>query len=105
LKKLDEMTDYRQGGAYHEYKGAEVLEDGGSITARFKTDTGAPAEIVYIKPQKRIDPKTGKEVEYPGEFDYEAQEVGRMNPEGDVDIDAEFEIMDSLEDVKKLIDD
>ena len=105
LKKLDEMTDYRQGGAYHEYKGAEVLEDGGSITARFKTDTGAPAEIVYIKPQKRIDPKTGKEVEYPGEFDYEAQEVGRMNPEGDVDIDAEFEIMDSLEDVKKLIND
>ena len=105
LKKLDEMTDYRQGGAYHEYKGAEVLEDGGSITARFKTDTGAPAEIVYIKPQKRIDPKTGKEVEYPGEFDYEAQEIGRMNPEGDVDIDAEFEIIDSLEDVKKLIDD
>ena len=105
MKKLDEMTNYRQGGAYHEYKGAEVLEDGGSITARFKTDTGAPAEIVYIKPQKRIDPKTGKEVEYPGEFDYEAQEVGRMNPDGDVDIDAEFEIMDSLEDVKKLIDD
>jgi hypothetical protein len=105
MKKLDEMTNYRQGGAYHEYKGAEVLEDGGSITARFKTDTGAPAEIVYIKPQKRIDPKTGKEVEYPGEFDYEAQEVGRMNPEGDVDIDAEFEIMDSLEDVKKLIND
>ena len=105
LKKLDEMTDYRQGGAYHEYKGAEVLEDGGSITARFKTDTGAPAEIVYIKPQKRIDPETGKVVEYPGEFDYEAQEIGRMNPEGDVDIDAEFEIIDSLEDVKKLIDD
>jgi len=105
MDKLDKMTNGRLSGAYHEYKGAEVLEDGGSITARFKTDTGAPAEIVYIKPQKRIDPKTGKEVEYPGEFDYEAQEIGRMNPEGDVDIDAEFEIIDSLEDVKKLIDD
>jgi len=105
MDKLDRVTGGRLSGAYHEYKGAEVLEDGGSITARFKTDTGAPAEIVYIKPQKRIDPKTGKEVEYPGQFDYEAQEIGRINPEGDVDIDAEFEIMDSLEDVKKLIDD
>ena len=49
--------------------------------------------------------KTGKEVEYPGQIDYESQEIGRMNPEGDVDIDAEFEIIDSLEDVKKLIND
>ncbi|MGA0083525.1 MAG: hypothetical protein ACO3H5_07770, partial [Candidatus Nanopelagicales bacterium] len=105
MDKLDRVTGGRLSGAYHEYKGAEVLEDAGSITARFKTDTGAPAEIVYIKPQKRIDPKTGKEVEYPGQFDYEAQEIGRINPEGDVDIDAEFEIIDSLEDVKKLIDD
>lgn len=105
MDKLDRVTGGRLSGAYHEYKGAEVLEDAGSITARFKTDKGAPAEIVYIKPQKRIDPKTGKEVEYPGQFDYEAQEIGRINPEGDVDIDAEFEIIDSLEDVKKLIDD
>jgi hypothetical protein len=105
MDKLDRVTGGRLSGAYHKYKDAEVLEDAGSITARFKTDTGAPAEIVYIKPQKRIDPKTGKEVEYPGQFDYEAQEIGRMNPEGDVDIDAEFEIIDSLEDVKKLIDD
>jgi hypothetical protein len=37
------------------------------ITAKFKTDTGAPAaNLGLIKPQKRIDPKTGKEVEYPG---------------------------------------
>jgi hypothetical protein len=105
MDKLDRVTGGRLSGAYHKYKDAEVLEDAGSITARFKTDTGAPAEIVYIKPQKRIDPKTGKEVEYPGQFDYESQEIGRMNPEGDVDIDAEFEIIDSLEDVKKLIDD
>ena len=57
MDKLDRVTGGRLSGAYHEYKGAEVLEDGGSITARFKTDTGAPAEIVYIKPQKRIDPE------------------------------------------------
>ena len=49
MDKLDRVTGGRLSGAYHEYKGAEVLEDGGSITARFKTDTGAPAEIVYIK--------------------------------------------------------
>jgi hypothetical protein len=104
MKKLDEMTNYRQGGAYHEYKGAEVLEDGGSITARFKTDTGAPAEIVYIKPQKRIDPKTGKEVEYPGEFDYEAQEVYRMGKDNYYK-DFEDEIIDPIDEVKKIIDD
>jgi hypothetical protein len=105
MDKLDRVTGGRLSGAYHKYKDAEVLEDAGSITAKFKTDKGAPAEIVYVKPQKGIDPKTGKEVEYPGQFDYEAQEVARINPEGDVDIDAEFEIIDSLEDVKKLIDD
>ena len=105
MDKLDRVTGGRLSGAYHKYKDAEVLEDAGSITAKFKTDKGAPAEIVYVKPQKRIDPKTGKEVEYPGQFDYEAQEIARINPEGDVDIDAEFEIIDSLEDVKKLIDD
>jgi hypothetical protein len=106
MKKLDEMTNYRQGGAYHEYKGAEVLEDGGSITARFKTDKGAPAEVVYIKPQKRIDPKTGKEVEYPGQFEYEAQEVYKMTGDGnDYYKDFEDEIIDSIEDVKKIIDD
>jgi hypothetical protein len=105
MDKLDRVTGGRLSGAYHKYKDAEVLEDAGSITAKFKTDKGAPAEIVYVKPQKGIDPKTGKEVEYPGQFDYEAQEIARINPEGDVDIDAEFEIIDSLEDVKKLIDD
>jgi len=105
MDKLDKVTGGRLSGAYHKYKDAEVLEDAGSITAKFKTDKGAPAEIVYVKPQKRIDPKTGREVEYPGEFDYEAQEIARINPEGDVDIDAEFEIIDSIEDVKKLIDD
>ena len=106
MKKLDEMTNYRQGGAYHEYKGAEVLEDGGSITARFKTDKGAPAEVVYIKPQKGIDPKTGKEVEYPGQFEYEAQEVYKMTGDGnDYYKDFEDEIIDSIEDVKKIIDD
>ena len=105
MDKLDKVTGGRLSGAYHKYKDAEVLEDAGSITAKFKTDKGAPAEIVYVKPQKGIDPKTGKEVEYPGQFDYEAQEIARINPEGDVDIDAEFEIIDSIEDVKKLIDD
>jgi hypothetical protein len=36
MDKLDRVTGGRLSGAYHEYKGAEVLEDAGSITARFK---------------------------------------------------------------------
>jgi len=106
MDKLDKVTGGRLSGAYHEYKGAEVLEDAGSITARFKTDKGAPAEVVYIKPQKGIDPKTGKEVEYPGQFEYEAQEVYKMTGDGnDYYKDFEDEIIDSIEDVKKIIDD
>ena len=103
MKKLDEVTDYSRGGAYHEYKGAEVLEDGETITAKFKTDKGAPAEVTYFKPSYNVDPEAGTVQKIPGYFE-EAQEVGRINPEGDVDIDVEFEIIDSIEDVKKLID-
>ncbi len=91
-------------GLKYEYKGAEVFEDQGSITAKFKTDTGANAEIVYKKPDYEVDPDAGTSVKVPGEFDYEVQEVGRINPDGDVDIDSEFEIIDSLNDVTKIAD-
>ena len=100
LKTYDELP-----GLKYTYGDAEVIEDSGTILARFKTDKGAPAEIVYRKPYKDVNPDTKKVYDIPGEFDYEAQEIARINPEGDVDIDAEFEIIDSLENVKKLIND
>ena len=100
LKTYDELP-----GLKYTYGDAEVIEDSGTILARFKTDKGVPAEILYRKPYKDVNPDTKKVYDIPGEFDYEAQEIARINPEGDVDIDAEFEIIDSLENVKKLIND
>lgn len=100
IKTYDELP-----GLKYTYGDAEVIEDSGSIIARFKTDKGAPAEIVYKKPYKDVDPEAGKVYDIPGEFDYEVQEVGRITPDGDVDIDTEFEIVDSIENVKKLIKD
>ena len=98
LKTYDEIP-----GLKYTYNDAEVIEDSGTILARFKTDKGAPAEILYRKPYKDVDPEAGKVYDIPGEFEYEVQEVGRIRPDGDVDIDSEFEIIDSLENVKKLI--
>jgi hypothetical protein len=40
LKKLDQMTDFSRGGAYYEYKGVKVLEDGENIELQFTTDKG-----------------------------------------------------------------
>ena len=98
LKTYDEIP-----GLKYTYNDAEVIEDSGTILARFKTDKGAPAEILYRKPYKDVDPEAGKVYDVPGEFEYEVQEVGRIRPDGDVDIDSEFEIIDSLENIKKLI--
>ena len=91
-------------GLKYEYKDVEIFEDQSAITAKFKTDTGANAEIVYKKPDYEVDPDAGTSVKVPGEFEYEVQEVGRIRPDGDVDIDSEFEIIDSLNDVTKIAD-
>ena len=99
LKTSDELP-----GLKYTYKNAEVIEDEGGITARFKTDKGAPAEIRYRKPYKDVDPEAKKVYDIPGEFEYEGQEIARINPDGDVDIDVEFEIVDSIDNIKKLID-
>jgi hypothetical protein len=75
LKKLDQMTDFSRGGAYYEYKGVKVLEDGENIELQFTTDKGAPAVVEYRKPGYDVDPEAGTSYKVPGEFTNEGQEV------------------------------
>jgi hypothetical protein len=105
LKKLDQMTDFSRGGAYYEYKGVKVLEDGENIELQFTTDKGAPAVVEYRKPGYDVDPEAGTSYKVPGEFTNEGQEIARYGQDGDVDIDFENEIIDPIENVKKIIDD
>jgi len=102
IDKLDRMTDFSRGGAYYEYKGVKVLEDGENIELQFTTDKGAPAVVEYRKPGYEVDPEAGTSYKVPGEFTNEGQEIGRFGKDGDVDIDFEQEIIDPIEEVKKI---
>ena len=104
LKRLDSDLETKVGEVY-EYKGVKVLEDGENIELRFETDTGAPAVVEYRKPGYEVDPNAGTSQQVPGEFIYEAQEIGRYGPDGDVDLDFVEEIVDPIENIKTIIDD
>ena len=104
MKKLDDVLETKVGVKY-KYKGVEVLEDGENIELRFETDKGAPAVVEYRKPSYEVDPEAGTSVQVPGEFTYEAQEIGRYGPDGDVDLDFVEEIVDPIENIKTIIDD
>jgi hypothetical protein len=104
MKKLDDVLETKVGVKYN-YKGVEVLEDGENIELRFETDKGAPAVVEYRKPSYKVDPEAGTSVQVPGEFTYEAQEIGRYGPDGDVDLDFVEEIVDPIENIKTIIDD
>ena len=103
LKKLDSDLETKVGEVY-EYKGVKVLEDGENIELRFETDQGAPAVVEYRKPGYEVDPETGTSQQVPGEFIYEAQEVGRYGPDGDVDLDYVEEIVDPIQNVTDMAD-
>jgi len=104
LKRLDDRFETKVGEIY-EYKGVKVLEDGENIELRFETDKGAPAVVEYRKPGYEVDPEVGTSQQVPGEFIYEAQEIGRYGPDGDVDLDFVEEIVDPIENIKTIIDD
>ena len=103
LKKLDSDLETKVGEVY-EYKGVKVLEDGENIELRFETDQGAPAVVEYRKPGYEVDPETGTSQQVPGEFIYEAQEIGRYGPGGDVDLDYVEEIVDPIQNVTDMAD-
>ena len=103
LKRLDSDLETKVGEVY-EYKGVKVLEDGENIELRFETDQGAPAVVEYRKPGYEVDPETGTSQQVPGEFTYEAQEIGRYGPGGDVDLDYVEEIVDPIQNVTNMAD-
>ena len=103
LKRLDSDLETKVGEVY-EYKGVKVLEDGENIELRFETDQGAPAVVEYRKPGYEVDPETGTSQQVPGEFIYEAQEIGRYGPDGDVDLDYVEEIVDPIQNVTDMAD-
>ena len=103
LKRLDSDLETKVGEVY-EYKGVKVLEDGENIELRFETDQGAPAVVEYRKPGYEVDPESGTSQQVPGEFIYEAQDIGRYGPDGDVDVDYIEEIVDPIQNVTDMAD-
>ena len=101
MNKLDDLLETKVGVKY-EYKGVQVLEDGENIEVRFETDKGAPAVVEYRKPGYEVDPDAQTSYKVPGEFIGEGQQIGRYGKDGDVDLDFEEEIIDSIDEVKKI---
>ena len=89
-------------GDFFQYKGVQVFEDADSIEVRFTTDKGAPAFVEYKKPGYEVDPDAGTSYRTSGEFENQGQKVFRVDKGGDVDIDFEEEILDPIENVKKI---
>ena len=82
-------------------KDMEVVENPETIRVRYKTDNGNSAETVYTKPYKEVNPETGEIIDVPGDFQ-EYQDVYRLG-DGEVYKDFEEEIIDSVDNVKKII--
>ena len=104
LKQLDEASETSRGVTAYEYKGVKVAENETGISVEFTTDQGAPAVVEYKKPTYDVDPDTGTSFKVAGEFE-EGQQIGKYDYDGNVDLDFEGEIMDDIENVKKVIDD
>ena len=85
------------------HKDMEVIENPETIRVRYKTDNGNTAETVYTKPSKEVNPETGEIIDIPGDFE-EYQDVYRLG-DGEVYKDFEEEIIDSVDNVKKILDD
>ena len=83
------------------HKDMEVIENPETIRVRYKTDNDNMAETVYTKPYKEVNPETGEIIDIPGDFQ-EYQDVYRLGNK-EVYKDFEEEIIDSVENVKKII--
>jgi hypothetical protein len=83
------------------HKDVEVIDNPETIRVRYKTDNGNTAETVYTKPYKEVNPETGEIIDVPGDFQ-EYQDVYRLG-DGEVYKDFEEEIIDSVDNVKKII--
>lgn len=101
-KKAKDVTRLRDGDL-KKYQDVEVIDGPESVRVRYKTDNGNNAETVYTKPYKEVNPETGEVIDVPGQFE-EYQDVYRMSSDGnDYYKDFEEEIIDSVDNVKKII--
>jgi len=98
-KKAKDVTKLRDGDL-KKYQDVEVIDGPESVRVRYKTDNGNTAETVYTKPYKEVNPETGEIIDVPGEFQ-EYQDVYRLG-DGEVYKDFEEEIIDSVDNVKKI---
>ena len=102
VKNKGALTDIgKKGKEVRSHKGIDVVEDPTTIRVRYNTDKGNTAETVYVKPSREIDPETGESIEIPGDFE-EYQTVWKMYGDEPVK-DFEEEIIDSIDNVKKII--
>ena len=76
------------------------LSVGDSIEFQFETDAGMPANITYIKPSTKIDPKTGEKIELPGL--YEESELVYRGQGDDYTKDVVEEIISGREGIARI---
>jgi len=84
-----------------EYKGVKVTESPDEIFVEFTTDNGNTAFASVKKADYVVDETTGKSVYKPPEYE-EGQQVFKANGPDDYYKDVEFEILDSVNDLKKI---
>jgi len=101
MRKGKEIDSSIPNAVAKEYKGVRVYESPNEINVEFRTDTENPAFAKIEKADYIVDEKTGKSVYKPPEYE-EGQQVYRAYGPDDYSKDFEFEIIDSISDVKKI---
>ena len=101
MKKGKEIDSGIPNAIAKEYKGVRVYESPDEINVEFTTDKGSGAFASVKKADYVVDEKTGKSVYQPPDYE-EGQQVYKAYGPNDYSKDIEFEIMDSISDVKKI---
>lgn len=84
-----------------QYKGVKVTETPDEIYVEFTTDSGSSAFANIKKADYVVDEATGKSTYVPPDYE-EGQQVYRAFSKDDYVKDVEFEILDSVNDLKKI---
>ncbi len=101
MRKGKEIDSGIPNAVAKEYKGVRVYESPNEINVEFRTDTENPAFASVKKADYVVDEKTGKATYVPPDYE-EGQQVYRAYGPDDYSKDFEFEIIDSISDVKKI---
>lgn len=103
MKKGKEFDTGMPGSTHvgKQYKGVKVTESPEEIFVEFTTDTGNSAFASVKKADYVVDEATGKSVYKPPEYE-EGQQVFRANGPDDYYKDIENEVLDSVNDLRKI---